>query len=531
MNRFLLKGLMTILAVFMFQAAGAQSKPVRKTTADNLYVAAARQKAVRADDGGWKSLGKGLFRDDLITVFYIIDIYEFEVDVEESTSRPGLYRLVNPYKNYPVNPADPDTEAYMEIDATDPDKVFFRRYDTGMDWGNGNIYINSMAGDYYDKGTFDKAVEEGLCGKLRDGAITFPQRTLLIADETMGSATRYQIANTNGKFRLKLPGAPDLDVETAIKGKVDKDGKSFIAVNFTIGKDIEKIRVAMTEGDYTQDMTDGIVDGSVPSDEMTESGEHLFPYEKDGIYTFIAVPYYKGEAKNAAYLTEEFTFLTPGWENIGTAAYTDGYLCGIENGLSDQMGIEVTTTDVQVQQSTETPGVFRLVDPYGLNYRYSNEQNYDTSRRYYMEIDASDPDRVVIRNMENGCGLVFSGLGRMQLWCNADRYLTEGRYTQEEIEEKNFYGRRDGNVITFPKESLCIRFMDVIDTWYWTNTTGTFKLVLPEAAGITAPATGDDDNARTEYFTLEGMKIGANALKPGIYVKKQGARSSKVMIK
>lgn len=530
MNRFLLKGLMTVLAVFMFQTADAQNKPVRKPADGNMYTSAVRQKAAQSDEGEWKPLGKGLFRDDMITTLYIVDNYEFEVDVEENSSKPGLYRLVTPYKNYPISPSTSEVDTYMEIDATDPDKVFFRRYDTGMDWGGGNIYINSMAGDYYDKGEFEKAVEEGICGKLQDGAITFPQSTLLIADETMGSTTTYRIANSNGKFRLKLPGAPELDVEAAIKGKVEKDGELFVAVNFTMEKDVEKIKIAMFEGDYTQDMADGITDGSTQSTEMTASGEQLIPYEKDGVYTFVAVPYYKGEPKNAIYVTDELSYLQVDWKDVGTAFYTDGYLCDTE-GISEQMGIGVETTEVQVQESTKTPGLFRLVDPYGLNYRYSNEQNYDTSHRYYMEIDASDPDRVIIKNMEDGCGLIFSALGRMQLWCNADRWITEGTYTKEEVEQMNVYGKFKDKVITFPDGALCMKFMDVVDTWYWSNMSGTFKLVLPVGAGIDTPATVDEENAPAEYFTLEGVKISKGALRPGIYVKKQGTSSSKIIIK
>ncbi|RRD01957.1 hypothetical protein [Prevotella sp. OH937_COT-195] len=495
-------------------------------TETDMYVCAVQQKAVKAREGEWKPLGKGLFRDDIVTALYLVDNYEFEVDMEESLSTPGLYRLVTPYKNYPMSPATPDTDTYMEVDATDPDHVFFRRYDTGMNWGNGNIIVNSMAGDYYDLGKFNAAIAEGICGTLKEGIITFPTRTLLVLDGTVPSDKGYKIANVNSKFRLKLPGTPDLDVVAAVEGKVDEGDKSFISVNFTIGKDVEKIKIAMFEGEYNQNMADNIVNGSVTSAEMTKSGKHLFPYEKDGVFTFVAVPYYKGNVRTAIYLTKELSYLHEGWKDIGTAFYTEGYLadCTVD------MGLEVVTTEVQVQESTEHPRLFRLVDPYGLNYRYSTEQNYDTSHPYYMEIDVADPNRVVIHKMEYGCGLVFNA-GTMQLWSRADRYLTEGTKTKEEIEEMNLYGKCNGKVITFPNEALCIKFIDVVDTWYWANLKGSFKLVLP--VDVTANISGVDNDLTypVEYFTLEGVKVGKESLSPGIYIKKQGSKSSKVIIK
>lgn len=527
MNHFLLKNLMLVLAVFMFQAVGAQENPVRKHMAEtDSYVCAAQKKTVKGQEGGWKPLGKGLFRDDMVTALYLVDNYEFEVDMEESLSTPGLYRLVTPYKNYPTNPATLTTDTYMEVDATDPDHVFFRRYDTGMNWGNGNIIINSIAGDYYVSGRFDEAKEEGLCGVLKDGIITFPERTLLVKDETVAGENNYKIANANNKFRLKLPGTPDLDVVPTIKGKVDEGDKSYVNVNFTIGKDVEKIKIAMFEGEYEQNMAVGIVNGTIESSEMTASGDHLFPLDKDGLFTFVAVPYYKGNAMEAVYLTKELSFFHAGWKDIGTASYTDGFLADSEVGI----GVDVVTTEVQVQESTEHPRLFRLIDPYGLNYPYSTVQNYDTSHPYYMEIDVTDPERVVIHKMEDGCGLVFN-VGKMLLWSRADRYITEGLKTKQEVEEMNLYGKCNGKVITFPNGALCINFIDVRDVWYKANLKGSFKLVLPVDVTADISAVDNDNTSPIEYFTLEGMKVEKESLRPGIYIKKQGSKGSKVIIK
>lgn len=527
MNRYL-KVIMTMLAVFSFQMAVAQVTPVRKAAVKGGdYVAAAGIRSAAAVDGEWKSLGMGKYRDDILTTLYIVDKYEFDVEIQENTSTPGLYRVVSPYKNYPINPASFAGDTYMEIDATDPDKVFFRKYDTGMDWGSGEMFINSIAGDYYDQGKFEAAVKEGWCGKLKNGAITFPVNSLLIQDGSM-SSDNYRTGNSAGMFRILLPDAPDLSVTISPRdGLVEQDGNKFLSVDFNLGKNLDKINVAMFDGSYKLDMYYSIINGTVETTELTGSGEHLFPYEKDGVFSFVAVPYYKGEALDPVYVTDEFSYFDTSWKSIGTATYTDGYLADNEVDL----GVGVETVYVDAQESTKTPGLFRLVDPY-LNFSYSNETDYDTTHRYYMEIDASDPSRVVINDMTEGCGLTIN-VGMMELWSRAGRALANGD-SPEEVDGQNLFGKRVGNVITFPNESLLIKYRDFMDTWYWANMQGSFKLVLPEgASGIGKPVTADgaDADAAVEYFTLEGVKIGAGSLKPGLYIRKQGSVSSKVMIK
>lgn len=530
MKKFLFNGMMAVMALFLCHTAVAQNRPVKNPSVGDEYVATNKQKVAKAAEGEWKAMGKGLYRDDIITALYVVDNYEFEVDVEENTKTPGLYRLVKPYVNYPYQNLDSEsTEEYMVIDATNPDQVFFRRYETGMDMGGGVISINSVAGDYYENGKFQQAVAEGVCGKMKDKVITFPKGALLANETTMG-VTTYRIANSGGMFRLKLPGALELDVKQVIKGKVEKDGKVYVSVNYTLAKDVEKLKVAMFEGDYKAQMAEDIVSGKVASQEVTANGDCLFPYEKDGIYTFVAVIYSNGEVKHDVYLTNELSYLQVDWKDIGISQYTDGFLADVE-GVD--MGIDVETTPVKTQESTSTPGLFRLVDPYGLDYRYSTPQNYDTSRRYYMVIDASDPNRVVLKKMEDGCGLMFN-VGHMILWCNAERYVEEGRYTKEDLETMDIYGvLRDGQ-ITFPISSLCMNFRDVPgreDTWYWANSHGYFKVVLPEGTGINTPVTGDNANAPVEYYTLEGMKVSKESLKSGVYVKKQGSEAKKIIIK
>ena len=184
-----------------------------------------------------------------------------------------------------------------------------------------------------------------------------------------------------------------------------------------------------------------------------------------------------------------------------------------------------------MEESTDRPGYFRLVDPYGDYYPYSNSLSYDYTRHYYMEIDATDHNRVYIKQMENGCGYDM-GYGRIVLWSRADRELNNGK-TMEEVEKLGYFGKLEGNVITFPKSMLLVRFIDVANTpWYWANLSNKFKLVLPEGDYTAiAPTLSAEAEGEAAFYDLHGRRVNPETLGQGVYVKRQGQKAQKIIVK
>lgn len=54
--------------------------------------------------------------------------------------------------------------------------------------------------------------------------------------------------------------------------------------------------------------------------------------------------------------------------------------------------------------------------------------------------------------------------------------------------------------------------------------------LMPESASVEAVEAADAD-APAEYFNLQGMAVGADCLTPGIYILRQGTRTSKVIVR
>ena len=163
----------------------------------------------------WIPVGEADYTDNIISSVFDCDTVTYKVGIMICPSRPGIYRMVNPYgASYPYNePGDWDANRDWNIDinATDPDGVIIEEQYSGCDWGYGNMTIMSM-GYYYisiDKSyTFEVAKAEGLLGTLKDSIITFPNRGLVLT-----LSDDYYVANIDGAFRLDLSkiSVPDPD--------------------------------------------------------------------------------------------------------------------------------------------------------------------------------------------------------------------------------------------------------------------------------------------------------------------------------
>ena len=141
----------------------------------------------------WNELGLGRYTDDLIGgIFSGVPPVTYEVEILEKASKPGLYRMKNPYgEAYPYNdPGDWDDskDYYIEIDASSPAAVTIAAQELGLDWGYGMISTKSVN-----------------TGKLEDGVITFPEKAfyMAMADYNGGAWSFY--GNPNGAFKLVLP--------------------------------------------------------------------------------------------------------------------------------------------------------------------------------------------------------------------------------------------------------------------------------------------------------------------------------------
>ena len=190
---------------------------------------------------------------------------------------------------------------------------------------------------------------------------------------------------------------------------------------------------------------------------------------KDGVsYTLVVW------ATNGVLTKSEFVEFTTTknpevFKSLGMGLYTEDFLYGLFNGL------ENVTYEVEVEESVDNPGKYRLVNPDGAAYPFNAEGDYDASQNYYMVINAQDPEGVYIPLQGVGCDW---GYGEWTVYSMAARYLDNGN-PLEAIKGAGYCGTLKDGVITFPVKSLLITAEGLGGNLYYANTMGAFKVVLP----------------------------------------------------
>ena len=210
----------------------------------------------------WKSLGTGLYTDDVILPMF----YEngtpatYEVEILEHSENPGLYRIMNPYAKS-VHPAGDDDYApegmYIEVNATDAEGVYIQQQSLGMDWGYGEMSFVTHGARYLASNDFETVKGAGYLGKVEEGVITFP---VFAASNGvnyqgifyMGGSGYY--AGMNGKVEIVLPGANtfarNMAIAKANTTKREMAKKAFSGVK--AGLDIQNLKKSRRALDVQQ---------------------------------------------------------------------------------------------------------------------------------------------------------------------------------------------------------------------------------------------------------------------------------------
>lgn len=273
----------------------------------------------------WKNLGDdvkdnnlkmGTYTDDFLAPIYSQPAgITIPVAVEESESRKGYYRLVNVFSKenaialiggVPSDMSFAPGNNYVEINAMDPEKVYFPYQSVGISIDSiGELYIVSG----HQLTTGGVPLEDGT---LKDGILTFPAGTVI-----WGCDSGLYLGNASGLMRVTLPGVSLVDhsiVAYYDGAQVSPDNSETTAnISFAVGKDVSEFRFVVVEGNepittkqgigamaqtvYHQSIQNLINDEYEPTAEdnmatATPSQTNWWiTLPKAGLYTVFAVPY------------------------------------------------------------------------------------------------------------------------------------------------------------------------------------------------------------------------------------------------
>ena len=273
---------------------------------------------------------KGKFRgNDLFSATGADPEVEIDVNVYEHKSRKGYYKVEKPWMlSTALGFGFPSVEEALAaglggfdtdfvIDATNPNQVIIEEQSVGVDVGYGEMFVMSGYPDYLDAASGS--------GTLVDGVITFPAKSCLLYMPAY-NATSLFYGNSNGMFRLMLPGVDisDYSLAVAYDGMdVAADNKTTTAkFKFSYGDDVTGINYMIVAGNQESQAAALLATLVAGTDENILAVENFEKGGKQanvkvglesGLYTIVAAPADKnGALRTAEAVVNSFYFVGMG---------------------------------------------------------------------------------------------------------------------------------------------------------------------------------------------------------------------------
>ncbi len=537
--------------------------------------------AEQAEASDWQTIGECAYTDDLATTFWSVGAQTFNVTVQEDALHPGMYRIIDPWKNYPAperaaieNHEDypgkllTGEEYYILIDATNPEKVKIKPSPIGIvyepistDWyvqpplttqehRNCTAYGKSeLIGKYnISADAADKA-----CGTLVDGVIKFPQKqAIYIISENADDPDDldWHIGNKFGEFQLVLTGTTvpvnyDFSVVTKTAYCPSEAGNYQF---YVLGdENIPVLRYAVV---YEWP------DHPIAADECIKTGKNIRPDDVVVVSTkgmptrcahvYIMAADAEGNIKKAQYF-EVFNpdFEAEEWEPYSDGTMTEGFLSSLYPTLFKSADIPV-----QIEKHKTKKDYYRVVNPYENYAEAAQYLTYGHGHDHCLYINASDPDNVYIERSTLGLEVLESELYIGHDWSDLLWMWGSDDYQSDKEFFEMYYGvtssgstLKDG-VLTFaPSAGLYLSLSG--GALYDTNVNpnpdfdydaymaaqaagtsydvapylpGTFKLVINKLAeGENAIQGIQADGTPAAIYDLQGRRVTAPTA-PGLYI-------------
>ena len=342
----------------------------------------------------------------------------------------------------------------------------------------------------------------------------FTLNLIYYVDASLGSAASGYFAY--GVETIQLDGFTQYDyslIMNYVGNYIDNAGTNNAVINVAKGADVSQYLMAVVSADEDANAAvQGMLKGTVPCDTLTESGYYAYPMTESGAYKALAITFDANGEPCEAHSTD-FEFWLAGdsnpWESLGYAMYTEDCLTTFFNVANE-------TYPVEVRQHKDYPGLFRVIHPYAA-------YGADTSKEYFIEIDATDPEAVIIPGVY-GTGLDV-GKGEVSLTSMAYYYMATQGATKEDVKDAGYTGVLAENVITFPVKGLLISMANYENGgFYSSNVNGMFKL---DMSNMTAeyPEMPEDSEASEAPAARVSAERGVKNLEGGI---KFGNRFKKI---
>ena len=380
----------------------------------------------------WVEWGVGQLRDDLVGGFEGTSA-QWNVTVQKSNLKQGIYRLLTPYGCSPSPYSDRYQEeglnTSMVIDASDPDFVYFKAFDSGVTLipSDGELSFISLP-DYemqYNGADLAslKATHPEYFGQLKEGIISFETPSSCLAQlSARGDGYIYR-SNLKGRLRIALPESDMKDYSLAFNyqgQETDTYGNEFIVGNLVMGSHIEKVKYRMansTEG--AKQLMEAIENGTIGAYEQSTGGIIQLPADTTGTYYVVLVGFDNNQVVATSVTSVYFKSskdIVGEWREVATGTYSYGVQALTSRAYSYYSGESESKLYVSVNDSTRyciKPWATSKSD--GLIFTWNHDTNILTANSVLTGEN-------FIENVDEDYGpLLFSDL----VTYNPNRYATQ----------------------------------------------------------------------------------------------------------
>lgn len=433
-------------------------------------------------------------------------LYDAPLYVRESTNMPALtqYRIEGPFSDLEYNylmTVHSDIKVAVEGETEDCFLVTMetlRFVAEGFDpFGDGSIFA------YLDGYTFIKGQVNPeytpeqimrLCTLNEIGIPYYKPSTgeiflFLVAQKAQMIGQFSYYPSAGGWQHIQFPGFLTLGVYI-FDGGVSIDGTGLEEKQFDIMKtaDTYGMKYTLRHGNLTDAQIEAAENELLLDEEspVITNSEATVKFELTaGEYTLIVVGVNEAGEKTCDKV-QHFTYapsVDDGFDTIGYAAYTDGFMCSLDGDISP------ATWQVEVQQDRNNPAIYRLKNAYRQWAIDNGTPEMAMRGNYYVTINTENSTLVYIT--EGNLGLRNSVQeGAVYGYSVAAQMLAEGK-TAAAIRLRKMNGTMKNNVISFPVNSLLVAYANELPDYQTANTKSSFKLDLNTLTPVaSAPVRG-----------------------------------------
>lgn len=350
-----------------------------------------------------------------------------------------------------------------------PTNTMFPYEDYGYVWCASVYDYAKIVPEYIGSMTLEQALS---LNEFDDelGLFSINMRYYIGAQPTMGFTNAYEY--------LQLPGYTSYGIQINLNGHyVAENGDESQVVSIAMTSSLSEVKYNVYDGKLTE------AQAEAKAKELAEDADALSVKEggnisisvDPGTYTIVAAGLDEtGTYRTYSYLTFDFESVksdpNAGWTSKGMVTYTEDIMASVFQYP------EVCTYSVEIQESDDTPGLYRLVNPYKSAWPYWDVyQDMSNGKDNYLVVNATDPTAVYIERSPmnyilEGDALVISSY--------AYELLLNGAGTLAQLKASGYCGTLVDGKITMPVTNANNKKGPILwvgeEGFYYANSNGKF---------------------------------------------------------